>query len=90
MAADAKLVELGVRILASRIPFEGIAQRDAVRTLTLMQICCRKAANMCKSGEPFLHREPPLLKNCNNTTVEFKILKVSAYFSLDLIYHLKV
>jgi hypothetical protein len=33
MAADAKLFELGVRQLAAGIPFEGIAQRDAVRTL---------------------------------------------------------
>jgi hypothetical protein len=32
MAADAKLVEIGVRQLAARIPFEGVAQRDAVRT----------------------------------------------------------
>jgi hypothetical protein len=33
MAADAKLFELGVHQLAERIPFEGMAQRDAVRTL---------------------------------------------------------
>jgi hypothetical protein len=31
MAADAILFELGVRQLAARIPFEGVAQRDAVR-----------------------------------------------------------
>jgi hypothetical protein len=29
MAADAILFELGVRQLAARIPFEGVAQRDA-------------------------------------------------------------
>jgi hypothetical protein len=33
MAADAKLFELGVRQLAAQIPFEVVAQRDAVRTL---------------------------------------------------------
>jgi hypothetical protein len=38
MAADAILVELGVRLFASRIPFEGVVQRDAVRTL---QHCCK-------------------------------------------------
>jgi hypothetical protein len=32
MAAEAKFYELGVRQLAARIPFEGVAQRDAVRT----------------------------------------------------------
>jgi hypothetical protein len=32
MAADAILLELGVRQLAARIPFAGVAQRDAVRT----------------------------------------------------------
>jgi hypothetical protein len=30
---------------------------------------------MCKSGEPFLNREPHLLKNRSNTTVDFKNLK---------------
>jgi hypothetical protein len=33
MAADAKLFVLGVRQLAGRIPFEGVAQHDEVRTL---------------------------------------------------------
>jgi hypothetical protein len=33
MAADSRLFELGVRQLAARTPFEGLAQRDAVRTL---------------------------------------------------------
>jgi hypothetical protein len=55
--------------LAARIPFEGVAQRDTD------EICCREAANVCKSGEPFLHREQHLLKNHNNTTVDFKKLK---------------
>jgi hypothetical protein len=32
-AADAKLFELGVRQLAAGIPFEGVAQCDAVQTL---------------------------------------------------------
>jgi hypothetical protein len=36
------------------------------------EICCQEAANLCKSGEPFLHREPQLLKNGNKTTVDFK------------------
>jgi hypothetical protein len=33
MAADAKLFEHGVCQLAARIPLEGVAQRDAVKTL---------------------------------------------------------
>jgi hypothetical protein len=33
MAADAILFELGVRHLAAPIPFEGMAQHDAVRTI---------------------------------------------------------
>jgi hypothetical protein len=33
MAADAILIELGVCQIASRIPFEGVAQHDAERTL---------------------------------------------------------
>jgi hypothetical protein len=33
MAADAKLFELSVHQLAARIQFEGVAQRDNVRTL---------------------------------------------------------
>jgi hypothetical protein len=33
IAAGAILFELGVRQLAARIPFEDVAQRDAVRTL---------------------------------------------------------
>jgi hypothetical protein len=33
MAADAVLFELGVCQLAARTPFEGMTQRDAVRTL---------------------------------------------------------
>jgi hypothetical protein len=33
IAADAKLFKLGVRQLAARIPFEGVAQCDALRTL---------------------------------------------------------
>jgi hypothetical protein len=33
MAADAILFELGVRQLAARLPFEGVAQNNAVRTL---------------------------------------------------------
>jgi hypothetical protein len=46
MAADAILVELDVRQLASRIPFEGVAQRDAVRTPTLKQIFRCETANL--------------------------------------------
>jgi hypothetical protein len=33
MAADEIVFELGVRQLAARIPFEGVAQHYAVRTL---------------------------------------------------------
>jgi hypothetical protein len=75
MSADAILVELGVRQLALRMPFEDVAQRDTVRTLTLLQICRCKAANLCKLGEPFLYIEPPLLKNHNNKMVDLKNLK---------------
>jgi hypothetical protein len=64
-----------VRQLALQIPFEDVAQRDAVRTPTLMQICRRKTANLCKSGESFIHREPPHLKNRNNRTADFKNVK---------------
>jgi hypothetical protein len=39
------------------------------------EICHREAANLCKSGEPFLYQEPHLFKNRNNTTVGFQILK---------------
>jgi hypothetical protein len=38
------------------------------------EICRREAAILCKSGEPFLHREPHLLKNRNKTKVDFKNL----------------
>jgi hypothetical protein len=62
MVADTIFVELGMHQLSSRIPFEGVTQCDAVRTPTLMQICRREAANLCKSGESFLHREQHLLK----------------------------
>jgi hypothetical protein len=33
MAAEAIHFEHGVRQIAARIPFEGVAQRDALRTL---------------------------------------------------------
>jgi hypothetical protein len=58
MAAEATLFELGVRQLAAQIPFEGVAQRDAVRNFYTNEICRCEAANLCKSGKPFLHREP--------------------------------
>jgi hypothetical protein len=89
MAADATLFELGVRQLTARIPFEGVTKRDAVRNLDTDEICRREAANLYKSGEPFLYREPHRLKNRNNTTFDFKNLKVLAYLRLDRIYHLK-
>jgi hypothetical protein len=41
MAAEAILVDLGVRQLALRIPFEGVAQREAVKKL---RHSCRFAA----------------------------------------------
>jgi hypothetical protein len=50
MAADATLFELGVRQLAARIPFEGVAQRDVVRNFGTDEICRREATNLCKSG----------------------------------------
>jgi hypothetical protein len=52
-----------------------MAQHGAVRKLQ-KQICQREAANLRKSGEPVLHREPLLLKNRNITTGDFKNLKV--------------
>jgi hypothetical protein len=33
------------------------------------------AANPCKSADPILHHEPPLLKNSSNVTGDFKNLK---------------
>jgi hypothetical protein len=48
-----------------------------------------RTANPYKSADPILHREPPLLQNRSNATGDFKHLKVLAYLSLDLIYHLK-
>jgi hypothetical protein len=33
------------------------------------------AANPCKSADPILHQEPPLLKNRSNATGNFKNLK---------------
>jgi hypothetical protein len=75
MAADASLFELGVWQLAARIPLEGVVQRDAVRNFDIDEICRREAANLCKSGEPFFHREPHRLKYRNNTTFDLKNLK---------------
>jgi hypothetical protein len=75
MAADAILFELGVHQFAARIPFEGMAQRDAVKNFCKNfdtdEICRREAANLCKSGELFLHRKPYCLKNPINTTFDF-------------------
>jgi hypothetical protein len=34
-----------------------------------------KFLNLCKLGEPSLHREPNLLKNRNNTAVDLKNFK---------------
>jgi hypothetical protein len=34
-----------------------------------------RAANLCKSADPILYREPPLLINRSNVTVDFKNLK---------------
>jgi hypothetical protein len=75
MAADPILFELGVRQVAARIPYKGVAQRDAVKNFDTDEICRREATNLCKSGEPFLHREPHRLKNRNNTKFDFKNLK---------------
>jgi hypothetical protein len=75
MAVDATLFELVVRQLAARIPFEGVTLRDTVRNFNTDKIFHRDAANLCKSGEPFLHREPHRLKNRNNTTFDFKNIK---------------
>jgi hypothetical protein len=47
--------------------FEAV-QRDGSK-LTL------RAANLCKSAEPILHRESPLLKNLSNATGDFENLK---------------
>jgi hypothetical protein len=48
-----------------------VAQRDAVRNFNTDEICRRKAVNLRKSGEPFLHREPHRLKNHNYTAFDF-------------------
>jgi hypothetical protein len=71
MAADAVLFELSVRQLAARIAFEGVTLQEHFDTV---EICHREASNLCKSGEQ-RERELHLLKNRNNTTVDFKNLK---------------
>jgi hypothetical protein len=59
MASDAILFELGVRQSALRIPFEGMAQRDAIRTIyKFAPPSCEY--NLCEAGELFFHRETPL------------------------------
>jgi hypothetical protein len=67
MVADAKLV-LGVHQLALRIPFEGVAQRDAVRTLRQF------AAATCDYLQLFYSSIKSRLfytVNRNNMTVDF-------------------
>jgi hypothetical protein len=39
------------------------------------EICRHEVANLSKSGEQILHREPHLLKNCNMLNVDFLNLK---------------
>jgi hypothetical protein len=75
MAADAILFELGVRQLAARISFGDVTQRDAVRNFNFDAdgICHCIAANLCKSGEPFLHRENIIKKI---VTIRRLILKI--------------
>jgi hypothetical protein len=91
MFAETTLFEFGLRQLAARRPFEAVAQHDTVRNFDTDEICCPDAANLCKSGEPFLHREPHLLNNCNNTMFDIKNLKSvgAPYCSLELIYHFR-
>jgi hypothetical protein len=57
------------------MPFEGVAQHDAVRTPTLMQICCCEAANLCQSDELFFTSRAVSFNNHYNTAVDFKKLK---------------
>jgi hypothetical protein len=61
MAAGAILVELGVRQLASRIPFEGVAQDDCVGTLRMMKICRRKVT-ICENQANHFYIESRSLK----------------------------
>jgi hypothetical protein len=76
MDADAILVVLGVHLLASCMPFEGVAQHKTVRTPTLMQICRCEAANLCKSGELFFFTSRATsFENRNSTTVDFQQFK---------------
>jgi hypothetical protein len=36
------------------------------------EFCWRVAADSCKSADPILHSEPPLLKNHSNAMGDFK------------------
>jgi hypothetical protein len=57
------------------MPFEGVAQRDALKTPKLMQFATLKLRICANQVNCFLHPELPLLKNRNNTTDDFKNLK---------------
>jgi hypothetical protein len=62
IAADAKVFELGVRQVAARIPFEGVAQCDDVRTLktqmkfaaTKLRICANQVNRFYIESRIFL------------------------------------
>jgi hypothetical protein len=47
------------------------AKNVAAGWRTRIQICRRKAANLCKQGKSVLHRQPPLFKEHSNTTGDF-------------------
>jgi hypothetical protein len=81
MAADAMLVEIGVRQLAFRIPFDEHNDTDA----NLPPQSCE----FVKIRSTVFTSAAALLKNRNNPTVDFKNLKSVVYLSLRLIYHLK-
>jgi hypothetical protein len=75
MAANATLLELGVRQLAARILFVGVAQRDAVRNFDTDEICCRKAAICANQVNHFYFDSRIVKKNHNKTTFDFKNFK---------------
>jgi hypothetical protein len=50
ITAVAKIFELG-----ARIPFKGWRRVTLYEHFDTDEIICRVAANLCKSGEPFLH-----------------------------------
>jgi hypothetical protein len=75
MASNAKFFELGVRQLAARIPFKGVAQRDAERTLpTLMKFSAAKLRICANQVNRFFYIESRIFLKI--VTIRGLILKI--------------